>query len=468
MSFIQLQKAATKGGEKVYVNLARSVRKGGKHPTQERTYLGVLEGEEVKLTKRVAGGTGCAVALSELRRRAGSGDELMTWLEERAGALREKEPSATVASVRLVEVAGPAHVLGHYARETGLVDCLAQGYGADGVLLLALAMHQAVTGQALYLAQSWLEEGRVEGWRKLSSPATSRLMARVGADDGGRERFFRAWIAACGRPRSLIFDTTSISTHSETLELAEWGYNRDGEDLPQVNLALVSARQGGAPLFYRTLPGSIPDVATLAGTGDLLAEYGLEEYTASLDRGFYSAANVAELLARKLGFILGVPFSNRQAQELLRRHRTALASTKRSLCFEGRAVQHARDTWVAELPKGGRAELAVHLYHDPVRHATQAASIERRVFALADRGNRLIGSGRLDSPRATAQWVRETAGLLASCLKVRRDGGKWRLVHQPRAVALAVARKGYSVVLASDPRAEPVEVLADYRSRDQV
>jgi transposase len=26
------------------------------------------------------------------------------------------------------------------------------------------------------------------------------------------------------------------------LELAEWGYNRDGESLPQINLALVSKR----------------------------------------------------------------------------------------------------------------------------------------------------------------------------------------------------------------------------------
>jgi len=70
--------------------------------------------------------------------------------------------------------------------------------------------------------------------------------------------------------------------------------------------------------------------------------------------------------------------------------------------------------------------------------------------------------------RAAAQWIKESAGHLAPCLGAKRDGDAWRIMHKPRAVALTVARKGYSVVVTRDAKAPAGEVLADYRARDQV
>ena len=81
----------------------------------------------------------------------------------------------------------------------------------------------------MYLGGPWSEEtGLGKGF---SSSSTSRLCFKLGKDGGGRDKFFKAWIDACGRPRTLIHDTTSISTYSSNLEDAEWGYNRDGEKM---------------------------------------------------------------------------------------------------------------------------------------------------------------------------------------------------------------------------------------------
>ena len=45
-----------------------------------------------------------------------------------------------------------------------------------------------------------------------------------------------------------------------------YGYNRDGDRLPQVNLALLFGQKSGRPAYYRRMPGKISDVATLRTT----------------------------------------------------------------------------------------------------------------------------------------------------------------------------------------------------------
>jgi transposase len=49
--------------------------------------------------------------------------------------------------------------------------------------------------------------------------------------------FYNSLIA--GENETLLFDITSLSSASRNIDWLEWGYNRDGLDLPQVNLGLV-------------------------------------------------------------------------------------------------------------------------------------------------------------------------------------------------------------------------------------
>ncbi len=64
--------------------------------------------------------------------------------------------------------------------------------------------------------------------------AAGSLVGALGSPGAteSRQKFFSEWIKACGSPKVLIHDTTSISTYSNLLEDAEWGYNRDNEQLP--------------------------------------------------------------------------------------------------------------------------------------------------------------------------------------------------------------------------------------------
>ena len=367
-----------------------------------------------------------------------------------------------------VEVVGDGHVLLTVARETGLEDALFKAVGPkDGAALLGLAFHQVVEGRPLYLAGDWLTERELPPDMRSGLVSVSRvydLIGRVGADHDARESFFREWFHRHKSAHAVIFDTTSISSYAAQLDLAEYGYNRDGEKLPQVNLCLVTDRSSRLPLWCRPVPGSIPDVSTLAITIDLLQDLGLQHVTASLDRGFYSGANLRDMLQANLDFIIGVPFSVSRARGLVQKNRAALSSTKRSFPFEGHIMRHVCAPWEVESAAAERRELEAHLFFEPTRRAERVHRLEKTVFALESKAAEETFEYRAEA----IQWLAENARGLAKCFAVENaEDAVFRIRRKPRAVALAAARLGYTLVLASRPGLTAEEVLKDYRTRDQ-
>lgn len=61
----------------------------------------------------------------------------------------------------------------------------------------------------------------------------------------------------------LAYDTTSVSSYSKSLKVVQYGYNKEHDPLPQLNLALVFGERSRLPVYYRSLPGNIPEVKTL-------------------------------------------------------------------------------------------------------------------------------------------------------------------------------------------------------------
>jgi len=57
----------------------------------------------------------------------------------------------------------------------------------------------------------------------------------------------------------------------------EWGYNRDKEDLPQINMGMVCCENSGLPFFYKLFTGSIVDVSTIHNILKDLQAYHLKD-----------------------------------------------------------------------------------------------------------------------------------------------------------------------------------------------
>lgn len=360
-----------------------------------------------------------------------------------------------------VEERGRVDALEHLAEESGLAGALRVAYGdALGGRMLSAAVYQSSEGMPLYLAGEWAEETGVDGG--MSSPTLSRTLSDVGGDAASLDSFFSAWIKACGTPRALIHDTTSFSSYSDRLEMVEWGYNRDKEKLPQINMALAADRDTGRPVWFRIVPGSVPDVATLALTLRELSALGLSDVSLSLDRGYFSRLNALGLHDSKLGFTIGVPPSGAEAQRLIHSSLGKLASPESSFLHGGRRLRHVDGQYAIKRDDGGEVFFPAHVFLDPERREDMAGKLEASVLELEE----MFSDRRFESEDAAARAIIEDSGPLAKHLVPAKAGRQWRIARDNKFISKTTAAFCVGVVLTSKAGMRATDVLSEYRCRD--
>ena len=254
-------------------------------------------------------------------------------------------------------------------KETGLKEILKEVFGErESKKMLVLAINRVIEGVALKDIEEWYEGKylrEVYGEKLgLSSSSLSRFLEKVGKEERLHIEFFlRWWERMGGGIKGIFYDITSLSSASKKINLLEWGYNRDGENLPQVNVGLVVRTGDHLPLYYKVFPGSIPDVVTLK---NLLREIKIlaraEETLLVLDRGFYSGRNLKELEKEGIRFLLPLPFSLKIARKIVSRERRKVEIPENIHRYEGRIIGVVEGE---EEIQG--VKVHYYLYHDPER-----------------------------------------------------------------------------------------------------
>jgi len=107
----------------------------------------------------------------------------------------------------------------------------------------------------------------------------------------------------------LAFDTTSISSYSQLIKQAKYGKNKEGDSLPQINLALLYGEESMLPVYYRKLAGNITDVKTIENLLKDIDFLDLDKLKLVMDRGFYSEKNINDLMKHHHKFLIGAKTS---------------------------------------------------------------------------------------------------------------------------------------------------------------
>jgi len=219
-----------------------------------------------------------------------------------------RDPIVT-ASARVV---GPHLVLDAIAERTDLRSIMKSVFPMSYHEFMAMACYLASQGGALSLCSSWAKSHIPDLAASLSSQRISELLATVSTDQ--KQTFFAKWMKKRLENDYLCYDITSVSSYSEQNEYIKYGYNRDSEPLPQLNLAMLFGQKSGLPVYYHRTPGNINDVSTLhnlVATFKTL-EAGRLHYV--MDKGFYSRKNIDDLVAHRAHFTISVPLNNRWVQ----------------------------------------------------------------------------------------------------------------------------------------------------------
>ena len=146
---------------------------------------------------------------------------------------------------------GPALLLDKAARETGLVKILRSSFPEDWERILTCAYYLASEGNALCHVEQWSAYNQHPYQSKLADQRVSELLCRI--TSSLQQDFLGKWIAAKHNKGYFALDITSVSSYREFIDYIRWGYNRDGEDLPHVNLLMMTSEESHLPIYYRMI-----------------------------------------------------------------------------------------------------------------------------------------------------------------------------------------------------------------------
>ena len=222
-----------------------------------------------------------------------------------------RDPAVTASA----QIIGPLAVLNEFSRRTGLENLLKSCFPDTHNQILAMANYLAIQGGALSHCSSWAKSHEPDLAASLTSQRISAILSSIGTD--AKQTFLAKWMKKTLEDDYICYDITSISSYSELNEYIKYGYNRDGEKLPQLNLAMLFGQKSALPVYYHRVPGSITDVSMLHNLILTFKKLDVKRLHFVMDKGFYSKKNLDELVEHRDHFTIGVPLSNKWLQHAI-------------------------------------------------------------------------------------------------------------------------------------------------------
>ena len=203
---------------------------------------------------------------------------------------------------------GATYLLESFADEVGLTHDLKQCFPDTYQKLLSIAFFLILEdNNPLYRFEKWHLTHKHPYGQDIASPRSSEFFASI--TDDQVTQFLRLQAKRRVEEEYWAYDSSSISSYSETLNQVQWGKNKEDDKLPQINLLLVFGEKSGLPFYYRKLAGNIPDSKTVKHLLEDLDLLGFGRTKFVMDRGFYSEDNINGLYREHVKFLVGVKLS---------------------------------------------------------------------------------------------------------------------------------------------------------------
>lgn len=285
---------------------------------------------------------------------------------KKASSIGLAEPAAACRCT--VVTIGPSLLLDKAARETGLTKALCSIFPNDWQQILSCAYYLASEGEALCHAEQWSVRNKHPYDGRIADQRISELLSRI--TPSLQQDFFGLWVNANHNSGYYALDITSVSSYSEYIDFVRDGYNRDKEDLPQINLLMLTSESTRLPVYFRILSGSIHDVSTLDEVLKNMELLGGRRIHLLMDKGFFSGKNVDALYDKKYHFSIGVPFTSSIATDAVEKNRDGMDSHHNYICVDQDELYA-----VTQYISRNSHRCYIHIYYDSLK-----AELENKKF----------------------------------------------------------------------------------------
>jgi transposase len=356
---------------------------------------------------------------------------------------------------------GATFLLDAIGDKLGIVSDLKRCFPDDFMQILSIAYYLILeSDNPLSRFPKWASLHLHPYGKDIPSQRSSDLFASITEEQ--RYCFFRLQAVRRTEKEYWAYDTTSISSYSESLRQVKYGMNKEHDPLPQLNLALLFGQESNLPFYYRKLPGNIQDVKTVKSMLADMDFLGLRKVHLVMDRGFYSAENINGLYKEHHKFLIGGKLSLTFIKKQLDASRDSIRQwTNYNERHEVFAASYPlKWQYTQDRPYKGdtlKAErrFYLHLYYNGEKAAEDEQRFTRQLLAWQkelQEGNR--------KPEHAKQYekyfqIHETP--------VRG----MKVVAKQTAIDEAKKNYGYFALISNEIK-DPVEALDVYRNKDMV
>jgi transposase len=336
--------------------------------------------------------------------------------------------------------------------ETGLLNILKEIFPDRWEQIFNIACYLVSSGDPLMYCVDWMEKTEAFQCGALSPAAITEMYKDITFAD--QSEFFEKWAAYRDEKEYLALDITSVSSYSELIQDVEWGYNRDREHLPQINLCMLMGEESGLPVFQTTYSGSIGDVSTLKSILKIAAALPLKKLLIVMDKAFGKIKNIDAMLSDKqdVRFLVATSFNLAFSCEAVKNERGTIDTIENTIIIGDDSVRGV----TRRLIWGDRHTLSMHIYYN----ALNAAKIKEDMYSNVASMLEILKQDPTDKKKAekykTYLEVKAGAEHEGCEIAVRHDVVNKKLSH-----------KGW-LVLVGNQSFDATKALAIYRAKDVV
>jgi len=343
---------------------------------------------------------------------------------------------------------GNIYTLMELARTTGLQKTLEKCFPAKWHQILAVAFYILCEGNVMMYIDDWFDETDIYFVERLNDWQCSRLFASVGYDE--RMHFFKEWVFLRAEQEYIAYDVTSISTYSKGIDNAEWGYNRDNEQLPQLNIGMFHGAESHLPVYYNLYNGSITDKSHLVFMMDGAQKLGITKVRFVFDRGFVTENNLKYMHEQGFLFITAFPHHLADAKKIIDGNKNEVRkSVNRINRFDIYAVSVDIDVY--------GFKMKAHVFFDTEKQVMDEKLIYAHIERLEAELEKMHKSGHI-TKKHTDFFI----------IEQEQKKGTFSFMPDNDKIDERLSRAGFFILLSNDREMNSADVLAIYKGKDAI
>jgi transposase len=329
----------------------------------------------------------------------------------------------------------------------------------DAESILTIAMNRIINPLPFNAINCW-SEGTILSKeyknKNLHSQRLSELLVRISQDEIINE-IQRGIINnnTSKKGLKLVYDITKLSSFSKLRNYLEYNKRKNNSDgLPQINFSLVLDKNNNRPLMFDIYNGSITDVVTLKNTKQKLLNYGIKNLLFIMDRGFFSATNIDELLSEpdKFNFIIPGVLTNKNIKDLI--ENSDMEKINYLKTYNNNPI------FVKDIKlKIGKNQLNGYLYFDKKRAEMEKINFYRKLHEIFE----LIIKKQKESKKTIYQLIKDIGNTYSKYIKWDKKTRK--LIYQEAEIENHFKRAGKFILLYANIKYDWYQCLDEYNKK---